>query len=285
MADTPKKTDIWMPVYIGSYLADTMHLSAAEHGAYMLLLMHGWRNDGRVPDDDGAMARIAKMTPDEWGKSRAIIRTFFTPKTDPMLGAFLIQNRQMIELEKSHKNKESFHAKAVKGAAARWGNAPSITPSSPQAMLGPMPDPCPSPSPSPSSLPTTKTQPKTNPRPPMLVQEIADVEKPPKAKERPYGFDEFWAAWPSHSRKVNPRLCVEFWQKHKLSDIWQTVVNAVNGFKKTPDWTKDAGQYIPAPLVWLRKEAWTAPLDDAARAAKKAARIAEEKIQDEMCGL
>jgi uncharacterized protein YdaU (DUF1376 family) len=66
----------WMPLYIADYLADTGHLGAAQSGAYLHLIMHYWQN-GSLPDDDLALARIARMTPLEWKKNRAIIAAFF----------------------------------------------------------------------------------------------------------------------------------------------------------------------------------------------------------------
>jgi uncharacterized protein YdaU (DUF1376 family) len=67
----------WMPLYIADYLADTAHLRAAESGAYLHLIMHYWRR-GSLPADDGALARVAKMTLDEWRVVRPTIQAFFT---------------------------------------------------------------------------------------------------------------------------------------------------------------------------------------------------------------
>lgn len=66
----------WMPLYPADYLADTGHLSVAEHGAYMLLIMHYWVNEG-LPTDDRLLARIARMTPQQWKAARPAISEFF----------------------------------------------------------------------------------------------------------------------------------------------------------------------------------------------------------------
>lgn len=66
----------WMPLHIDTYLADTGYLTAAEHGAYMLLIMTYWR-DGGLPDDERLIARIARMSKEEWAESRDVLASFF----------------------------------------------------------------------------------------------------------------------------------------------------------------------------------------------------------------
>lgn len=66
----------WMPLYVAEYRHDTAHLSAAEHGAYLLLIMHYWTTGG-LPDDDRQLARITSMTAAEWRRSRPTVQAFF----------------------------------------------------------------------------------------------------------------------------------------------------------------------------------------------------------------
>jgi uncharacterized protein YdaU (DUF1376 family) len=67
----------WMPLYVADYRADTAHLSTAQHGAYLLLIMHYWMTGG-LSNDDVQLARIACMTAKEWGKARPVIAALFS---------------------------------------------------------------------------------------------------------------------------------------------------------------------------------------------------------------
>lgn len=65
-----------MPLYVGDYLGDTGHLSTSQHGAYLLLMMHYWRQGG-LPDDDKQLAAITKLPMRIWMDTRDTIQAFF----------------------------------------------------------------------------------------------------------------------------------------------------------------------------------------------------------------
>jgi uncharacterized protein YdaU (DUF1376 family) len=71
-----KKSDIWMPIYIGDYLADTGHLTTTQHGAYLLLMMHYWRKS-ELPADDKQLAAIAKLPLRIWLDMKETLQAFF----------------------------------------------------------------------------------------------------------------------------------------------------------------------------------------------------------------
>lgn len=66
----------WMPLHIDDYIRDTDHLSATEHGAYLLLIMKYWR-DGGLPSDEGLIRRYAKLSTDQWAESRDVLSALF----------------------------------------------------------------------------------------------------------------------------------------------------------------------------------------------------------------
>lgn len=157
------KADIWMPLYIGDYLADTTRLTTEQHGAYLLLIMDYWRN-GAPPDDDVVLANICRANPATWKRIRPAVIGFFQVRE-----AKWHHSRIDREIAEAAASKAKAEAKAAKAAEARWSkqaaehsdeheekgtssNAPSNAPSIPQELL----EQCPSPSP--SSLKPSKSK-------------------------------------------------------------------------------------------------------------------------------
>ena len=66
----------YMPIYWGDYLGDTQHLTAIEHGGYLLLISHYWRT-GSIPNDEVKLSRISRMTMKQWNNHGPTIMEFF----------------------------------------------------------------------------------------------------------------------------------------------------------------------------------------------------------------
>jgi uncharacterized protein YdaU (DUF1376 family) len=119
-------------------------LARDEHGAYLLLLMAYWRNDGPLPDENKRLAAIAKASQKEWKELRPTMAEFFTVQD-----GLWTHKRVESELAQSKDRKNKAVSKAQTAAEARWGhskrNAPSNAPSITQAPL----EQCPTPSPTP----------------------------------------------------------------------------------------------------------------------------------------
>ena len=112
-----KKTDTWMPLYIGDYLADTSRLTTEQHGAYLLLLMDYWRN-GPPPDDEAVLASIAKLSIAQWRRHEKTLRSFFTVENGEWL-----QGRADIERAKANGVSSTRSVSGKAGANARWGDS------------------------------------------------------------------------------------------------------------------------------------------------------------------
>jgi uncharacterized protein YdaU (DUF1376 family) len=151
---TDKKADAWMPLWIGAYLADTLHLTTLQHGAYLLLLMAYWRERSALPDDDEQLRSIAKLERSEWKRLRPVLAKFFRVG-DGHWWHKRVEKEMAAAEDRSSKAAE----KALKAARARWGGSPehaasnahSNAPSMPEAFPEALPElvlnHCPTPSP------------------------------------------------------------------------------------------------------------------------------------------
>jgi uncharacterized protein YdaU (DUF1376 family) len=85
-----------MPIYIGDYISSTTHLTAEQHGAYLMMMMTAWKMGGILPNDDDQLMAITKLSPERWEKSKSILFAFFLVSE---MG--LIQERLFNELSKA----------------------------------------------------------------------------------------------------------------------------------------------------------------------------------------
>ncbi len=148
MAD---KTDAWMPLWIGAYLADTQHLARDEHGGYLLLIMAYWRAGGPLLDDDKRLAAITKCSPKEWKELRPVLAEFFD-----VAGGVWRHRRIDIELASAASNKAqrsaAGKASAAKRAQQRAGQTGNVIPTSVATGVQRKSNPTPTPTPTPFSV-------------------------------------------------------------------------------------------------------------------------------------
>jgi len=123
----------WMPLDIDDYMADTLHLSAAEHGAYMLLIMRYWK-DGGLPADERMIQRYSRLSVEQWTESRDIIAAFFSDgwrhkRIDAEIekAAGIIEKRRAAASAKHAKSKSGAHAEQVQSKSTDTGVPPSTT--------------------------------------------------------------------------------------------------------------------------------------------------------------
>lgn len=155
------KSDTWMPLFIGDYLADTMRLSGPEHGAYLLLLMHSWRV-GPLPEDSRALAAIARTDAAAWRRMSSTILAFFTPTDGGLVSPRLERERQRAG-QNIEQRKAAGKASAEARARQREANARSTAVADPLQRNG-----RPSPSPSEKSSETTSPASEASPSPAVM---------------------------------------------------------------------------------------------------------------------
>ena len=75
-----------------------------------------------------------------------------------------------------------------------------------------------------------------------------------KSKSNPIAFDRFWTVYPKKTAKA---VAQKAFDKIAPDDaLLDTMIKSVESFKKTQQWLKDDGQYIPNPTTWLNQRRW-----------------------------
>ena len=77
---------------------------------------------------------------------------------------------------------------------------------------------------------------------------------PFKSKRQEQLFDEFWAQYPKKRSKGQAERA---WAKITPDDaLFRYILDGLERAKRSRDWIKDAGAYIPYPATWLNAKGW-----------------------------
>ena len=104
----------FMQLYTSDFLGDTQDLSAEYIGSYLLLLMTLWNKDGALPFDEVKLARIARLTVEEWRLAWKDLGGFFVVEDGQ-----LTHNRLTLELRKFARKSAARKEAGRKGGAAK----------------------------------------------------------------------------------------------------------------------------------------------------------------------
>lgn len=84
------------------------------------------------------------------------------------------------------------------------------------------------------------------------IDKELDIEKKEISKEKKYGFDTFWSAYP---KKVGKEKCLNWFLIHRPNDeLLQKMLKTIEAYKNTKQWSNS--QYIPHPYTWLNRGGW-----------------------------
>lgn len=89
---------------------------------------------------------------------------------------------------------------------------------------------------------------------------IQTTRAPREGERLEKSFNEFWSAYPKKTAKAQ---ALKAWQKIKPDDeLVQKILSALERHKRSAQWLKDNGQYIPYPASWLNGKRWEDELQE-----------------------
>jgi len=109
----------YLQLYVADYLADTMHLVAEEHGAYLLLIMNYWQTGKPLPNDLDRLTTIARLPSSDRTNGRCstverLLKEYFT-----LVNGRWVHPRIEADLEEVRQQQEQRAAAGRKSAMKR----------------------------------------------------------------------------------------------------------------------------------------------------------------------
>jgi hypothetical protein len=83
-------------------------------------------------------------------------------------------------------------------------------------------------------------------------------KKPSTSEVLPAGFAEFWQAYP---RRIDHADAMKAWTRLAPdAELQRVILAALEQHKRSDQWSRDEGRYIPHPATWINKRRWESQL-------------------------
>lgn len=238
--------------FIGAIQRKTAHLSPAAMGCYDRLLDWYYSQERPIPLEPEDTWRICgAVTASDQAAVASVLKEFFEQTAEGWT-----QGRATEEIPKAQARIKAARANGAKGG--RPPNNPEKTQRVPKQK--------------PTGQPSAKAPHTT------VSSSSKKTPQPPKG-EAGGGFQRFWNAYPSCTKKAARLQCWTKWKDKELEPLADQIVAHVEAMKKNEQWQRDGGRYIPAPLVYLNQARYEAPTGPADDASTSAAHKAHEETQ------
>lgn len=232
--------------HLGDYAKDTADLDALEHGIYRQLLDFYYATEKPLPNDWRVLRRVSNADRPAWQAAlRRVVERFFPLGEDGL--------RHNKRVEKELVAYAVMRQCSMENINKRWSKekANKINDSVIRTVYG------------------NDTGRDTIQNPESRIQNPEEDKKRTKNKNKDIPaakaardslngsrvqFDQFWKAYP---RKVcKPKAEKAFAKIHPDDPLLQTMLAAIEQQRKTQEWTKESGQFIPHPATWLNDRRW-----------------------------
>lgn len=232
----------WFKFFPADFMAGVAMLSSEERGSYISLLCVQW-STGWLPNDKKKLERLAGgpvsddvMAKFKTGHDGLLRNSRLEEQRDGLLSVSLARSNAANKMWENKRN-----ANAMQMHSNCNANADADTRGQRLEAR--------------SHIPKAKDQ----------ITEKHTSSAPENTGEGLFSND-FRLIWSAYPKKVGKIAAWRAWKKtSKIRPPIEKVLFALEAWKKSEQWTKDGGQFIPNPATWLNQGRW----DDVVQVVEK----------------
>lgn len=209
--------------HMGDYIRSTAHLSNEEDLTYRRLLDFYYDNEGPIPDETQMVSRRLRLD------NQMVIN---------ILNEFFLLGENGWENNRANMEIAKYQSKKAQNQeVGKLGGRPKKT----QMVSKRNPD-------------VTQRKPKHNPNQQPITNNQQPILNNPFPLSMEASFETFWKAYPNKTGKGAARK--SFYHLKPSVELVGVMLFGIERSKKSDQWRKDNGQYIPNPATWLNQSRW-----------------------------